>query len=450
MRLAPMLVIPLSCMVLLGAAAGQGHAQWVNLERTFGTSDQLANVNLDIPGCDGNTEDDPGGLVIRNHDGNNAHRKTIVLQQAELFWHGNVLLTCSSTKVKIYDAYTGGNQITFDGTDNKFSNDDLPKTLYVEGVDGSGSMRDVEIKLAVATVPTHFDTVKFTVLWVDVTSQYGGNMPDDNGAKSNYNSVVCPDGSSAATLGPHFFVTTGSPFDQNAAWGIGCLYRGQVHPSNFVPAQFGGTFLLRRTLDSGAYYGGANGETAGDPVTAHQDVENPAARDDDPQSGGSNGWIYDWDFPGLYAFYAAETDIIRVRLNFTEYAEYQGHRCSNNLQAFTRQSYHKTGRTQLGANFSTGSGTFTLTDTNSTWQNDWWQWGAIYIGWGKNEDRMVSTNSNHQVTVTKQWAPALDARGDLYKLTAGNAWTAINDKSHDNINDNESNDGVTPTSADLQ
>ncbi|MHB0913959.1 MAG: T9SS type A sorting domain-containing protein [Armatimonadota bacterium] len=125
-----------------------------------------ADVDLDV--SDDENEDSPGMVVVRNCDGNGAGRKAITLPNAGGSFSGNLILSRNNSKLKVYDALTGGNEITFNGTDNKFPNSSLPKTLYVEGYEASDSTGDAVLTLQ-AENAANSDSVSFTVLWVTIT-----------------------------------------------------------------------------------------------------------------------------------------------------------------------------------------------------------------------------------------------------------------------------------------
>lgn len=68
-------------------------------------------------------------------------------------------------------------------------------------------------------------------------------------------------------------------------------------------------------------------------------------RDDDPQSGGSGGKVYDTDAPGITLSLdpnAPLNSIARNRTNFRQWATIDGAKCSDDLMWFTRLSIKKT------------------------------------------------------------------------------------------------------------
>jgi len=76
------------------------------------------------------------------------------------------------------------------------------------------------------------------------------------------------------------------------------------------------------------------------------DPSNPIFRDDDPQSGGSGGKVYDVDGPGITLTVldpnAPINTIARNRTNFRQWALIDGVKASDDLLWFTRLSIRKT------------------------------------------------------------------------------------------------------------
>ncbi len=91
-------------------------------------------------------------------------------------------------------------------------------------------------------------------------------------------------------------------------------------------------------------------------------------RDDDPQSGGSGGKVYDLDAPGVGGGFPVGT-ILRIRTNFRQWATLSsgGNRLSADLQWFSRVSIIKTSgndalQSDVGGDNVAGTGT-----TNLSW-----------------------------------------------------------------------------------
>jgi len=132
----------------------------------------VLKVDLDVDADYDNTvsvdnPDDPievsaGGIVCVGK------RDELVLRKvAPTTWSGDVLLTKKSTKIRVFDAATGGTEITFNGTDNKYASSALPKTLYVQGETASTAQRDVTLTLT-SDPGGCDDEVRYTVLRVDM------------------------------------------------------------------------------------------------------------------------------------------------------------------------------------------------------------------------------------------------------------------------------------------
>ncbi|MDZ7618549.1 MAG: hypothetical protein U1E05_16215, partial [Patescibacteria group bacterium] len=102
-------------------------------------------VDLDIADLNEAQEDSPGGLVARQYQTQPVPRKAITLNSNATL--GHVTLFKFTSKVKVYDAPSAGVEVTFNGTDNKFAVATLPKTLYVQGVEGSSTIGDVTLTL---------------------------------------------------------------------------------------------------------------------------------------------------------------------------------------------------------------------------------------------------------------------------------------------------------------
>jgi hypothetical protein len=105
----------------------------------------------------------------------------------------------------------------------------------------------------------------------------------------------------------------GNFVDTNGFCSIGFEASGTVAPSTYT-----GTVLMVRTK-GGANYKGPAGQTLDTSYpTGTDDTSDPTFEDNDPQSGGSNGVVYDLDAPGRQP---ATNEIWRKRLNFFENAQ---------------------------------------------------------------------------------------------------------------------------------
>jgi len=288
-------------------------------------------MDLDIKDLDDEQEDAPGGLVVKNADNNNAPRQEIVLQApANPTWAGNVVLTKSTGggSVRVFDAATGGNEITFNGTDNAFFSGTLPRSLYVEGSGESLLMGDVTLTLAPQGVGFGSDSVNFTVLWVDcVGLRWFNNVSADNEARETYNSV---------TIGDSYALGL-QEYENPLEWGLGTEAYGLVHPLEFdysyldlAGAHTANVYLdrdsqVRWWLNSGTPLGEGEWRNFDDPAVPPpgNDTSGEAWRDDDQSNSSPVGFIYDLDVPGIYEYSRPVDEIRRFRANFKIFATVQ-------------------------------------------------------------------------------------------------------------------------------
>jgi hypothetical protein len=94
-------------------------------------------------------------------------------------------LTKNSEKVKVFDAKEGGNEVLLDGNGKTFAaNQEV--VLWVEGVEASDAMRDIIFELALVNDPGRRDVVKGTVIWVELSARYVGQVTPDNASKDAF------------------------------------------------------------------------------------------------------------------------------------------------------------------------------------------------------------------------------------------------------------------------
>lgn len=275
-----------------------------------GVTCTVMQVDLDIAGIGESAEEVIGGLVVKNADDNAAPRQQIIIQAiAPADLGGNVVLTKNSSNVRVFDAATGGTEITFNGTDNVFAVGSLPKSLYVQGADGSGTMRDISLKASHETaLPDYGDVVKFTTLWVDpVNVAFSGPVSNGNDKREDYKDVTVAD---TYDLGLQHY----DDQENEAVWiGWGFEVSAQVHPSDFSYP------LVELKLERDAqcsYWLGS--EVISNPTQFSNDTSHEDWRDDDPVD--SDGMIYDIDSPGIVKVIASAGEVRRVRDNFRSFA----------------------------------------------------------------------------------------------------------------------------------
>lgn len=144
----------------------------------------------------------------------------------------------------------------------------------------------------------------FSVVWVTLSLRTNGPVSADNSQKAFYESNLTPP-LLGQTIAPP---TANRPF---SVCSIGAEIIGTVKP-----AAYPHPVILRRTAISGYYYTGQ--EQTINAASPPEDTSLPGFRDDDPQSGGSGGKVYDLDGPGPGG--QSSTEIYRLRINLAQYA----------------------------------------------------------------------------------------------------------------------------------
>jgi hypothetical protein len=415
----------------------------------------IVDLDTDIDGdndmdeIDDLFEKDKGGLAVRKYGGNDAPRIKIVMRQAlPSTWSGNLVLTRNNNKVKVYDAETGGTEITFNGTDNKFTNSSLtyPKELWVEGINASASMQDIVLTLTAEGVsPTVKDEVNFTVLWVTITgAKYNSTdtLSNDNDKKTFLDNNVFIPFPSDSKLGNRLIYTSpayASPPKINITIGNAVEFQATVSPSNFDPSIFNigsvpDFFCLNREcvddyfyLDS-THFGGSPGP----------DLSSSLIRDDTPE------FIYDVDCPGItfYHINYAGNPILRSRMNFDEYASCDGQRCSELYPWHSATSVQMDTGKILTGTASSGSNT-TLVDSSATWTPNEWNFIKITSGDGVGLIRRITTHDQHTITVDYPWGTTPSpGYGSGYKLMKIDTYTL--DNTYYYGGDNKADDDYLP------
>jgi hypothetical protein len=134
---------------------------------------------------------------------------------------------------------------------------------------------------------------------VAISQRTSGNVSNDNSAKNAYQTA---EGSTA--LGPFIGLSS------TKGCFVGFETVGTVYPSTYT-----GQIISHRTTIQDKTY---TGSTFTGGLTNDGDTSEAAGRDDDPQSGGSGGKVYDLDAPGPVPI--ATGNILRYRGNFSTFA----------------------------------------------------------------------------------------------------------------------------------
>lgn len=199
-----------------------------------------------------------------------------------------------------------GNQTTINPTTQ------APAILTIKGVKPSSTADNIELvaKMNNVVIFRH----KFSVVKVTIDPKFAGTIPDDNKAKEAYLTEVSPSSSDIGT--PNFTGLGAFASDNKFRCAIGVQFTGTVIPTNYT-----GTVVLRRTLIHSFLYDDQANVLFEGPNTDFppNDTSEDPLRDDDPQSGNSNGKVYDLDGPGPLNVFPSGT-LRRFRANFSEYA----------------------------------------------------------------------------------------------------------------------------------
>ncbi|HKV40552.1 MAG TPA: hypothetical protein VJX67_15170, partial [Blastocatellia bacterium] len=257
---------------------------------------------------------------------------------------------------------TGSGAATFSSTGTATMTVSQTVVVTIKGITHSSASNNMQLTASgggASTVST-----SFTVISVVLSLRNGNNQTvsrDDSGAKA-YKELL--GGTSLGT-----FHSSGT---NTSLWRTGVEIVGTV-----LPNDYNGLITIQRELDAQSAYNGSTltstSSLCGPPPCT--DTSNLPMRDDDPQSGGSGGKVYDLDAPGIAtAPTTAVGTILRVRVNFHEWATIKASnngvstdlRVSADLGWFHRVSIIKTSsgdilQTDIFGDNTSGLGTTALT-----------------------------------------------------------------------------------------
>ena len=260
----------------------------------------------------------------------------------------NVTLTLSTR------SGTGAAQFT----SNNSTSMTITQTTQVEikGLTESSTRDNVRIE-AKDDQGKKLDDEDFSVLWVTITIRTSGSISSDNNAKSVIGQVQ---GNSSPTLGPTRH--TGSLAAIGQFWGNAVELVGTVAPKNFDEK----IMLDRQRLAANYFFGANNSLETGNSGGAKVDTSNVILRDDDPKP---NGKIYDYDAPGLGNLppSVAIGTTRRQRINFHQFAMWNGKKASDDFPWFARISIVKTAGTDALATDVPGDNVAGQGSTPLTW-----------------------------------------------------------------------------------
>ena len=201
-----------------------------------------------------------------------------------------------------------GNLDVYDSFDYSWGNNNVVSTTsgdvsmasYTVNAAGSSSimyMAQIPDELPPCQAPGNAPTTGITAT---VTLNSTGSVSSDDSALPTYRSTE-----GTTSLGP--IIASGTT--------QGCFI-GTEAVGHIVPSTYAGTVIMHRWLLNDAYYKYSTllsqVQTPG-----MDDTSNPSFRDDNPQSGGSGGRVYDLDAPGISS---PDLNTYRLRSNFYAWA----------------------------------------------------------------------------------------------------------------------------------
>jgi hypothetical protein len=257
--------------------------------------------------------------------------------------------------IEATDECTGDyTNISFDFSDWSSSNTSVAQVttqlVTPEGAGQATAIAEGDVLIGVGSYCAYDPeqaTAPVDVVSVNLTIQSSGTPATDNSARGAYNSEV-----GTYNLGP--IIATGQ------ACSIGYQVTGAVTPSTYA-----GTINLVRTM-GGVSYTGSTGQTVANTYpSGTSDTSKPQYEDTNPQSGGSNGVVYDLDAPGVVP---AVSQVGRIRYNLDENAQLpDGTYVSTEVAFYVRVSCNWGSTGNSFRNDVTGDNTLGMGVTKTSW-----------------------------------------------------------------------------------
>jgi hypothetical protein len=187
-----------------------------------------------------------------------------------------------------------------------------------------------------------------TVVSAVVTQRTSNTVSNDDAAKPNYQNAE-----GTTSLGPVF------PPGTYGGCALGYETIGSISPTIYS-----GLVILHRWRIAKALYVNSSGSGS---YGGQDDTSSTSLRDDDPQSGGSAGKVYDLDAP-VIAPVSVDGNTYRYRANFYAYAALpDGTQISPNYYFYVRQSCTKTSVGYRFVNDVSGDNQIGTGTTNLSW-----------------------------------------------------------------------------------
>jgi hypothetical protein len=199
------------------------------------------------------------------------------------------------------------------------------------------------------------DSQRMQMFTVVLALRSSGSVSSDNAGLSAYSTDL-----GTSDLG--VFLNSGA--NSEHIWRVA----GVEISGALIPASHIGLVVIHRTIiESRSYIG--NNSTPFQTITNQPDTTAASQRDDDPQSGGSGGYVYDLDAPGVGTTSSAPVGtIVRRRVNFVQYMTVDGKVLSHPILSwYARQSIIKTSSGDQLLNDISGDNSVGLGTTALTW-----------------------------------------------------------------------------------
>lgn len=247
---------------------------------------------------------------------------------------------------------TGTGSAVFTATNSNSLAISSSQSVTIRGAAVSSTANNM--RLSNNRTPTTFRD--FTVIQLTLNLRTSGSVSMDNAGQNTYATTL-----GTTNLGTFFSTGAGNQLNRT-----GVELVGVVTPSNFASP-----ITIRREVIEFSRYN--NMTLIGGSGPFEDTTIDPTLRDDDPQSGGSNGKVYDLDAPGIGNVPAnPEGTILRTRINFRQWAVVgfgtaSEVRVSGDLFWFSRISVVKVSFGDLLRNDVTGDNIAGLGTTALTW-----------------------------------------------------------------------------------
>ena len=230
-------------------------------------------------------------------------------------------------------SFSGSGKATFGAQGGTSTSVNGSGTVTVSGSAISSTANDVLL-----TVKDQFGntlgSTQFSVIWVTLSMRISGKITDDtdDDVSSRYSSANGTSELEAFAVGKN-----------------GVVFKGAVAPSNFIDA----IHLKRAIVSTATYADTGNGQTLSPNQVSSTGSYTCGSVDltlcfDDSGTVGvhtdntppPNGNLYDWDVPGIDTVDLPQTPnyVSRQRVNFEEYASYNGKRASDLFAWYNRSS----------------------------------------------------------------------------------------------------------------